>query len=410
MTVATDIPAAESTDELVMDTTERGAETGEQAPITSGMSRPATGAPSRLRVLMLTAYPAIGGPLPKLAPLVAEGLRRCGCDMEIEGWSAHTAGRERLAVKVVGRTIDLARVHHRIRAWKPEVIYVATAHNWPGLLRDLPLVLTVRHGRPPLVLHLHGSECDRLGRPGQLLFSALSRLLVRRASSVMLLSTEELRAWRRTCPKTDFNVVVNPFIAPQVDHQLSLDHGDSRSPTLLTIARLIAEKGVFDLLDALAILHRRIPCRLIMAGTGPAREDLVRRVAALDLGDAVELCGYVSGRQLEEVYRRADLFVLPTYFAEGFPLSIMEAMGHGLPVVTTRIRGSADQLAPGEHVLFVPARDPQALAAAIEALLADDALRAHMSRANVARVAEFAPERVIPRYAEILRSVVARQG
>ena len=210
--------------------------------------------------------------------------------------------------------------------------------------------------------------------------------------------------------QVDFNVVVNPFVAPQIDHQPPMDPAGSRSPTLLTIARLIAEKGVFDLLDALAIVRRRIPCRLIMAGTGPAREDLALRVAALDLGDAVELCGYVSGRRLEEVYRRADLFVLPTYFAEGFPLSIMEAMGHGLPVVTTRIRGSVDQLTPGEHALFVPARDPQALARAIETLLADDALRVRMSEANVARVAEFAPEQVIPRYAEILRGVVAHQG
>jgi glycosyltransferase involved in cell wall biosynthesis len=383
---------------------------GEQAADTSGTARPMTDAPPRLRVLMLTAYPAIGGPLPKLAPLVAEGLRRCGCDVAIEGWSAHTADRERLAVKVLERTADLARVHRRIRGWKPEVIYVATAHNWPGLLRDLPLALTVRHGRPPLVLHLHGSECDRLGRPGQLLFTALSKLLVRRAASVMLLSTEELRVWRRTCPEVDFHVVVNPFIAPQVDHRPPTDHADSQPPTLLTIARLIAQKGVFDVLDALAIVRRRRPCRLILAGVGPAQERLARRIVELGLGDVVDLCGYVAGRRLEDIYRRADIFVLPTYFAEGFPLSIMEAMGHGLPIVTTRIRGSADQLTSGENALFVPARDPQALARAVETLLADDALREGMSWANVARAAQFAPEHVIPRYAEILRHDVSRHG
>ena len=68
-----------------------------------------------MRVLMLTAFPDIGGPLPKLAPLVADGLSRCGCDVVIEGWSAHRAGHESVAAKLFGRTADLVRVHRRTR-------------------------------------------------------------------------------------------------------------------------------------------------------------------------------------------------------------------------------------------------------------------------------------------------------
>jgi glycosyltransferase involved in cell wall biosynthesis len=134
---------------------------------------------------------------------------------------------------------------------------------------------------------------------------------------------------------------------------------------------------------------------------------MLRHIDALELGDAVELRGYLSGGDLEQAYRHAELFVLPTYFAEGFPLSVMEAMGHGLPVITTPIRGCADYLTAEEHALFVPARDPAALAQAIERLLGDDALRARMARANVARVADFAPDRVVPRYAAILRRAAA---
>ena len=88
----------------------------------------------------------------------------------------------------------------------------ATAHNGTALLRDLPLVMSVRRGGPPLVLHLHGSECDRLGAPGARLFTAFSKLLVRRAAAVMLLSTQEQRAWRSACPRVEFAVVVNPFV------------------------------------------------------------------------------------------------------------------------------------------------------------------------------------------------------
>jgi glycosyltransferase involved in cell wall biosynthesis len=368
---------------------------------------------------MLTAYPAIGGPLPKLAPLVADGLRACGCEVETLGWSAHSAGHESFAAKVLERSVDLARVHRHLRSFRPDVVYVATAHNRTGLLRDLPLVLSVRRGRPPLVLHLHGSEADRLGAPGQGVYTALSLLLVRRAAAVMLLSSEERAIWQRRCPGVTFDVVLNPFVAPAiaaaVDGAAHRDgaaaaRGNGSGPRpacLLTVARLIPEKGVFDLVDALALVARERPCRLVVAGTGPARDELVSRAAARGLADRVEVRGYLAAPELERAYREADAFVLPTYFAEGFPLSVMEAMGHGLPIVTTPIRGCADYLRADEHALFVPARDPAALARALERLLGDDALRARMSAANRARVADFAPARVMPHYAGILQAAAA---
>jgi glycosyltransferase involved in cell wall biosynthesis len=359
---------------------------------------------ARLRVLVLTAYPAIGGPLPKLAPLVADGLRAAGCDVVVERWSAHHAGHESAVAKVAGRTADLWRVHRRIREWRPDVVYVATAHNRTALLRDLPLAFSMRRGRPPLVLHLHGSECDRLGAPGARLFTAFSKLLVCRAAAVMLLSTQEQRAWQAVCPQVEFEVVVNPFVSTA--HAVR-ETAPAAAPRLFTVARLIPEKGVFDLLDALALVCSRRPCRLTIAGAGPARDELQRRIAYLGLAGSATLAGYLSGDALDDAYRGADLFVLPTYFAEGFPLSVMEAMSYGLPVVTTPIRGCADSLKADENALFVPGRDPAALAAAIERLLDDDELRARMGRANAAKVAEFAPDHVLPRYAEVLRGAVA---
>jgi glycosyltransferase involved in cell wall biosynthesis len=134
---------------------------------------------------------------------------------------------------------------------------------------------------------------------------------------------------------------------------------------------------------------------------------LVRRIALLGLADSVDMLGYVSGADLERAYRSAVAFVLPSYFAEGFPLAIMEAMDYGLAVITTPIRGSADHLVAEENALFVPAHDPETLAREIERLLDDDALRERMGVANRAKVAQFVPENVMPRYAEILRRVVA---
>lgn len=204
-------------------------------------------------------------------------------------------------------------------------------------------------------------------------------------------------------PPDDLGAAVEPAGAPAQGERAAAP----ATPNLFSVARLIPEKGVFDLLDACALVRAHRPCRLTIAGAGPVRDELQRRIADLGLSGAATLAGYLSGDALDAAYRGADLFVLPTYFAEGFPLSVMEAMSYGLPIVTTPIRGCADSLNEGENALFVPARDPAALAAAIGRLLDDDGLRAGMARANAAKVAEFAPERVLPRYAEVLRGAVA---
>lgn len=386
-----------------------------------------------MRVLMLTGFPAIGGPLPKLAPLVADGLRREGCEVVVEGWSAHTAGHESLLAKVAGRSRDLLRVLARIRTWRPDVVYVATSHNWPALLRDLPLALTVRRGKPPLVVHFHGSECDKLRLPGQGLFTAASALLVRRVVTVLVLSREELRAWRSFAPATRFELIDNPFVPaaepaadppgdpacdPPEGGGSSRDGGGdppgdatddpdtaARPPAVLFIGRLVPEKGVYELLEAFAVVRRERPCRLLIAGMGPERDEVARRVAAASLAGDVDLLGYVTGDDLAAAYRSAAVFALPSY-REGFPLVVLEAMGYGLPVVTTPIRGCADHLVDGENALFAAPRDVSGLAAQLTRLLDDPALRARMGAANAAAVGRFAPEAVMPRYATVLRDAV----
>jgi glycosyltransferase involved in cell wall biosynthesis len=357
------------------------------------------------RVLVLTGFPAIGGPLPKLTPLLAMGLRRAGFRVHVMGWSAHTAGREPLPTKVAGRGSDLWRVHRFVRRWRPDVMYVATAHNWPGLLRDLPLALSLPRDKPPLVVHFHGSESARLLSPGSRLFKLFSRLLARRAAAVLLLSSEECREWERFCPAGRFEVVLNPFVPAHSDKSPARD-AEGRAPVIFTAARLIPSKGIFDLLDAFAAVRRERVCRLAYAGMGPSAPELRSRVRELGLEGDVDLLGYISGDELDAAYRGARIFALPTYFAEGFPLSVMEAMSYGLPVVTTPIRGCADWLTEGENAAFVPPRDPPALAATQGRLLDDEPACRAMGLANASAVDEFRPERVMPAYADVLGSVI----
>ena len=149
--------------------------------------------------------------------------------------------------------------------------------------------------------------------------------------------------------------------------------------TLLFHGTVQVRKGVLDLLDAVALLrHDGVRVRLLVSGPGPDTELVAERVRELDLGSDVELLGPVGYGEAPEVYRRGDLFVSPSY-AEGFPITILEAMATGLPVVSTDVVGVRDCIRPEDNGLLVPRDDPFALAAAIRRLITDDVLRRRLA-------------------------------
>ena len=362
---------------------------------------------------MLVPYPGIRGPLPKLVPVLAEALRRLGCVVETEPWSRHS-DEERLADKVVGRAGDLLRVCRHLARRRFDVLFVSTAHNWPGLLRDVPLVLLSVPLCPHRVVQFHGSSSERLAAPGGFLFKGLSRVLVSACDVILVLSEQERAEWQAFHPQGRFEVVANPFVPQSPDTSARPDQaGEGRAARpaatrLLFVGRLIPEKGIFDVLEALAMQEGKSQCSLVVAGEGPAAEAVRSRITRLGLGQRVELRGYLGPNQLAEAYGSADVLVLPTYHPEGFPTVILEAMYSGLAVVTTPVRGAADRLVEGVNALFVPPRRPDVLAGALGRLADDPGLREEMGRNNRRKVQEFTPERVAPTYLAILMSVAER--
>ena len=161
-------------------------------------------------------------------------------------------------------------------------------------------------------------------------------------------------------------------------------------------ARIEAGKGPFVLADALAQLRQRRQDVLVrLAGTGPAIQEVKARVRELQLNGSWEFVGSYDGAVGCSAFMRTlDVFVLPS-FAEGTSKSVIEAMAHGLPVITTSVGGSPDLLTPDAGIL-VPPGDSAALAEAMQRLASDPALRKQMGQAARARYLKlFAPEAVL---------------
>jgi glycosyltransferase involved in cell wall biosynthesis len=153
----------------------------------------------------------------------------------------------------------------------------------------------------------------------------------------------------------------------------------------LAVGRLAPPKGHASLIDAMTRLSGQQAIHLTIVGDGPLAATLERMIGEAGIGDRVSLGGRVPYERLEEVYRAADIFVMPS-LAEGLPLAMVEAMASGLAIVATDIpehRQVADETA----IRFVPPGDPAALARAIDDLAADEASRRSMA-ARARRIAE----------------------
>jgi len=181
--------------------------------------------------------------------------------------------------------------------------------------------------------------------------------------------------------------------------------GRHRDPYLLYVGNLLPHKNLLRLLDALAILRRRQPCRLIIRGEGqPAYvRALQERVETLGLGDAVTFLGYTAEGGLRELYVRAACFVLPS-LGEGFGLPVLEAMACGTPVVTTNV-SSLPEVA-GDAALKVDPYDSIGLAEAIYSVLTDRDLSEELHQRGPQRAASFSWQRTAEQTSQILDEAV----
>lgn len=157
---------------------------------------------------------------------------------------------------------------------------------------------------------------------------------------------------------------------------------ESATPLLLTVGRMVEKKGFPVLLQACRLLKdggQRFHC-LFVSGAGVGEQQIISLIQELGLADVVTVQSAVTQEELQTIYHRATLFVLPCQIAkngdrDGIPNVLVEAMATGLPVVSTTVSGIPELIEDGVSGLLVHEKDALALAEAIARLLASAELR-----------------------------------
>jgi glycosyltransferase involved in cell wall biosynthesis len=171
-----------------------------------------------------------------------------------------------------------------------------------------------------------------------------------------------------------------------------------------TVGRMAPVKDHLSLLRAFAIVHGQNPtCRLRLLGTGPLEGDLMNAAAGLGICDVVDFCGFDGDPAA--FLQTVDVFVLPSK-SEGMPLTLLEAMASGRPVIATAVGGVPGIIQP-EFGWLCPPEDPHTLAARLqESLIAD---RENMGLAARARAkAQYGKETMVRRYDALYRLLCSR--
>lgn len=144
---------------------------------------------------------------------------------------------------------------------------------------------------------------------------------------------------------------------------------------ILCVGRLVPAKGQHLLIKAChALKERGLAFHLTLVGAGPDRESLEALAAELGIKNLVTFTGPVGQGEIHAYYDKADIFALPS-FAEGLPVVLMEAMGKGIPCVTTSITGIPELVIDGVNGMLVPASDWEGLAARLRELIEKPQLR-----------------------------------
>lgn len=170
---------------------------------------------------------------------------------------------------------------------------------------------------------------------------------------------------------------------------------------ILFVGRLAEKKGVTYLIEAM----KEVDARLYIVGKGPLEERLKKQ--GEELGEKVIFLGSKSHEELPTLLASADIFVAPSIVAkdgdqEGLPVSIMEAMASGLPVVSGISGGTSDIVEDGKNGFILDARDVHKLATRINKIVSDDELAHQMGNAALETSREFSYKEIARKYYEII--------
>jgi glycosyltransferase involved in cell wall biosynthesis len=308
-------------------------------------------------------------------------LNHAPSDVEIHHIPTHNDGSVALRVRLFANAIWQSIL--QFSTADVEAVHIFLSQRGSAV-RNAILTLIARAYRKPVIIHAQSSEFhvfyDSLPGVGKLLL----RSIFRQCAYFIALSESWKKYYTQSLKLEDTQAVVLPNPVQLPAHVP--DRSSSETATFLFLGRIGQRKGAFDLIRAFAALPEELKTQahLFMAGDGEV-EKARSMVQELNLGQCVTILDWLNPEQRDTYLAKADVFVLPTN-NEGLPLALLEAMGWGLPGITTPVGGIPELVTSGQDGILVEPGNVEQLSQAIQSLIENKELRLTLGKNARAKV------------------------
>lgn len=378
------------------------------------MNAPTSGPPGRAELRRLVLVGPSPPPVHGVAMMTVELISAL---QELGALAEHLDTRDPRPVTTLGR-LDMRNVVLGLKhAWRLERllerhrdagVHISISQSALGFVRDALLVGIARMRRRQLYIQLHGSQLQEIYSGSTRPVQWAIRWVFRQAHQTWALTSSLTTQFDGLVAPERVHVVSNAIADYAPCSDIRPPPAGEESLRLLFLSNVLVEKGCFDLISALSSLGGRAAgWRVRIVGLVPPEieQRLWSEINALPKsGACVSVRGERRGSQKLAEYEWANAFVFPSRQDEGQPLVLLEALRAGLPIVATRQHGIADTVRHRQEGLLFERHDVRALAAAIEELAADGALRANLGKASRLRYEEmYRAERLVNDLSRLLQ-------
>lgn len=340
----------------------------------------------KLSVLILSPYPHIRGGVSAYAETLKAHLRHC--DVTAFGVGSPTDNEN--IFSLVWRLLNCpVKIVLLARRRKLDVVHLNPSLNVKALIRDgLIVAALVLSGYRRTMIFFHGWD-DQLRQKiaANFALKTLFVALINRCARVLVLAPE-FRTALRDMGVDEGRIILSRTMVDVRQFCLPTTVSKERH-TILFMSRFDRRKGCYELLEAFAKLAGAFPdWDLVLSGDGEEKESLQRSIATLGLQGRVLMPGYVTGQSKIDLLQQCDVFALPTYYPEGMPIALLEAMAVGKPVLTAKTGGIAHIARHRENGVVLDRVTVETVTEGLRVLVSDEALRIEMGRRNAAIIAQ----------------------
>ena len=351
---------------------------------------------SKKKVLFITSHPACPGGIASVYQSLSIELQASGIDVFFSYENEKSAFK---SIKYIIRYLSFLRLSFRY-----SIFHLNTPLSLNSFLRYLPYVIIAKIFRKKIVVHFHGGEnffYDMIISSRILRF--IASITYFRANKIIVLGNNFIRDYNKIkfLENDKYIVLPNPVDLHYLNQESKSRIDSKEEINILYLSRIDKRKGCEIAIESMSNLPDNLNFILNICGDGPLLNDMKKLSKKLKLKN-VKFHGYVKGHEKIMQFKKSDIFLYPTYYGEGLPVCLLEAMSFGLPVVTRPVGGIPDSIKDGDNGFITSSLDPKSYAVIISKIMENPELYSDISKQNIEKANNtFTPSSIVNEYLNI---------